>query len=149
MNGEMGDGVAWVDEGLDGLREEIDEHFTSRNQELGELRKEIEHLTRRRPSVFARWGLAPLPRFSRIGRQASTSWSLPSVPRTGLSWTDGRIADLKIQVRDASNRASDDIAEIKAQIVEFNEETSNRRFYRQTFLVCFVLAVAGLSPLIV
>jgi hypothetical protein len=141
------DSADWVDEGMDELREAIDEHFASRSKELGELRRGVEHLTRQRPSVFTRWGLAPLakPRFT----SASGTWSSSSsTPRTGLTWTDGRVADLKCHVRDASTRASKDIAEIKGQIEEFNEETSERRSNRQFALTLLSLALLGLSPLI-
>lgn len=137
--------IDWVDKGLDGLREEIDGDFARRDEELGELRREVEHLTRRRPSFFARWGLAPLPKPSRRSWHTSTSSSSPSMPPTGLSWTDGRMAELQSHVRNASTRASDEVAEIKAQIAEFNEEISERRLNRQTFLWVSACAAAGLA----
>jgi hypothetical protein len=148
MAGEMRDSVDWVDKGLDGLRKEIDGHFAGQNNELGELRQEVEHLIRQRPSIFARWGFAPLPKASLCSWERSTSSSLSSTPRTGLTWTDGRIADLTSHVRDASTRASNQVAEIKAQIKEFDEETSERRFHRQCFLPVLLIVVAYLGLLI-
>jgi len=146
MASETRDRADWVDEGLDGLREEIDGHFVGQNNELGELRLEVEHLIRQRPSILARWGFATLPKASLQSWERSTSSSSRSTLRTGLTWTDGRIADLNSHVRDASTRASNQVAEIKAQIKEFDEETSERRSNRQFFLpvLIFVVAVVGL-----
>jgi hypothetical protein len=122
MESEMRDRIDWVDKGLDGLREEIDGHFVSQKKELGELRREVENLTRRRPSLLTRLGY---PSWAKAYK--GTSWSCsPELP-TGLGWTDGRIADLQSHVRQASTGASDDVAEIKARIEVFNKEKSNRR----------------------
>ena len=144
MNSEMRDRSDWVDEGLDGLREEIDGHFARQTEELGGLRTEIEHLTRRRPSVLVRWGLASLSRW-----ETSTSSSRPSMPPSGLSWTDGRVADLQSHVHNASTGASEVVAEIKARIAEFDRETSNRRSNCRWLLFYFALAAISLWPVIV
>jgi hypothetical protein len=82
-------------------------------------------------------------------RHRRTSSSRVSTPPTGLTWTDGRIADLKSHVRDASTRASEEVAALKAQITEFNEEASKRRLHRQTFLFCLFLLAILLVPFIV
>ncbi|HSS43316.1 MAG TPA: hypothetical protein VLK37_12300 [Solirubrobacterales bacterium] len=140
MNSETRDGIEWVDKGLDRLREEIDGHFARQSKELGKLRREVEHLTRKWPSLFARWGFANLPKAP--GRSYSTSTSSRgATPPTGLAWTDGRLADLKSHVRDASTRASDEVAEIEDQIEEFHRETSERGMDRLTWLFYFFLAM--------
>ena len=149
MTSEMRDRSDWVDKGLDGLREEIDGHFARQTEELGGLRTEIEHLTRRRDSFLARWGLASFPKVSLSSWETSTSSSRPSMPPSGLSWTDGRVADLQSHVHNASTEGSEVVAEIKDRIAEFDREALNRRSYRRWFLIYFALLVIGLSPVIV
>jgi hypothetical protein len=139
----------WVDTGLDGLREEIDGHFACQNKELGELRREFEDLTRRVPSLLARWGLGPLPakRPPRSG-QRGTTLSYPSIPPMGLAWTNGRVADLQSHIRNASARASGEVAKIKDQIAEFEEEASERHFNRQLLLIYLSYGGVALSILL-
>jgi uncharacterized membrane-anchored protein YhcB (DUF1043 family) len=140
VNSEMQDSIEWVDKGLDGLREEIDGHFARQSKELGKLRREVEHLTRKWPSLFVRWGFGILPKAPGRSWSISTS-SRGATPPTGLAWTDGRLADLKNHVRDASTRASDEVAEIETQIEEFRRETSDHRFNRGLWIFYFLLAV--------
>lgn len=149
MTGEMRDRSDWVDEGLDGLRGEIDEHFARQTEELGGLRAEIEHLTRRRASFLARWGLASYPKASVGNWEASTSSSRPSMPPSGLGWTYGRVADLQSHVHNASTGSSEVVAEIKDRIAECDQEALDRRSNRQEFLFFFSLLVIGLGPVIV
>jgi hypothetical protein len=149
MDSEMRDRCDWVDEGLDGLREEIDGHFARQTEELGGLRTEIEHLTRRKASFLARWGLASFPKASLNSWETSTSSSRPSTPPSGLSWTDGRVADLQSHVHNASTGASEVVAEIKARIAKFDEEALDRRSNRQRFLFYFALVAIILVPVIV
>jgi hypothetical protein len=149
MTSEMRDGSDWVDEGLDGLREEIDGHFARQTEELGGLRTEIERLTRRSDSFLARWGLASFPKVSLSSWETSTSSSRPSMPPSGLSWTDGRVADLQSHVHNASTSGSEVVAEIKDRIAEHDREAKNRRSNRQRVLFYLAAIVVGLSPLIV
>jgi hypothetical protein len=149
MTSEMRDRSDWIDEGLDGLREEIDGHFARQTEELGGLRTEVEQLTRRRVSLLVRWGLASFPKASRKSWETSTSSSRPSTPPTGLSWTGGRVADLQSHVHNASTSGSEVVAEIKARIAEYDREAENRRSNRQRVLFYLAALVVGLSPLIV
>lgn len=149
MTSEIRDRSDWVDEGFDGLRGEIDEHFVRQTEELGGLRTEIEHLTRRSDSFLARWGLAPFPKVSLSSWETSTSSSRPSTPPSGLSWTDGRVADLQSHVHNASTGGSEVVAEIKDRIAEYDKEALNRRYNRRWFLIYFALLVIGLGPVIV
>lgn len=149
MDSEMRDRSDWVDEGFDGLRGEIDGHFARQTEELGGLRREVEHLTLRRPSLLARWGLASFPKASLNSWETGTSSSRPSMPPSGLSWTDGRVADLQTHVRNESTGSSEVVAGIKAQIAEFDEETLNRRSNRQIYLFCCYAVAIILGPLMV
>jgi hypothetical protein len=149
MTSEMRDRNDWVDEGFDGLREEIDGHFARQTEELGGLRTEIEHLTRRSDSFLARWGLASFPKVSLSSWETSTSSSRPSMPPSGLSWTDGRVADLQSHVHNASTSGSEVVAEIKARIAAFDREALDRRSNRQQLLFFCSLLVLGLGPVIV
>lgn len=144
MDSEIRDRTEWVDEGLDGLREEIDGHFARQTEELGGLRTEIEQMTRRRPSLLTRAGL-----ISSSSWKTGTSPSSPSTPPSGLRWTDGRIADLQSHVRNESTGASAVIAGIKARIEEYDEEASNRRSNLLWLLFYCALIALTLSPLIV
>jgi hypothetical protein len=148
MDSEMRARSEWVDEGLDGLRKEIEGHFSRQSKELGDLQKEVEQLTRP-PSIFARWGLASLPQASLNSWERKLSSTSPSAPPTGLSWTDGRIADLQSHVRNASTDASEEVAGIKARIAESDKEASRHRYKRQTLLGCLGLMTLALGPLIV
>lgn len=144
MDSEMRERTEWVDEGLDGLREEIDEHFARQTEELGGLRTEIEQMTRRRPSLLTRLMMS-----SSSSWKTGTSSSSPSTPPSGLRWTDGRIADLQSHVRNESTGASAVVAGMEARIKEYEKEASSRRSSLLWLLYICTLVALVLSPLIV
>ena len=130
----------WTDWRLDGLREKVDSDFARQDEHIRELRREVNHFIRERPSVLAKWGFGSLPRrLSHEDRKVDSPRR--STPPSGLSWSDGRIDDLQSEIENSSAQIECAIKEIKKEMEDHREELSKGRWKRQELTFYFFLAV--------
>jgi polyhydroxyalkanoate synthesis regulator phasin len=104
-------------DGMDTLKEAIDDHFTRQHKELDALREEIDGLSRG-GTFFSlgstRWYTSPTSGYR---------WTSPK----DLDWTEGRLHDFH---RDVSNRSallSDEVARLKAKVKQLKEKRDRLR----------------------
>lgn len=118
-------------DGMDALKEAIEDHFSSQDEELKRLREEVEELTSGKPSLF----------WMSTGRYANSSyrWTCPKV----LDWTDGRLYDFQRDVSNGAALLSAETDAIRAEVKQYRKKVARRRSNWMWGLVyaAFLLAV--------
>jgi hypothetical protein len=123
-------------DGMDTLKEAIDDHFTRQHKELEALREEIDGLSRGGTFFF---------RVSRSWYSSPTSgyrWTSPK----DLDWTEGRLHDFHRDVGNGSALLSAEVARLKAKVKQLKEKRDLLRSICGWTLYCLLLMALLLTP---